>query len=115
MSSRIWIPTGMTLVVFCALVVLIAVGVGVRRAQATPAAVYVKDPLGQRHRHPSTFDFSVNGDLAGEKLRWSGWGPKGATARGLFVESPRPAGSPGVALRGTLRLSAIVTCPDGRY
>jgi len=89
-----------------------------RSAPATTAAspVSVKDAYGERHRRPRTFAFSANGDLIGAKLRWSNWGRRVATARGYLVESPRPAGSPGgVALRGTVRFSRIVTCPDGRY
>jgi len=82
---------------------------------STPPRVYVEDALGQRHQHPARFDFSVNGDLTARELRWKGWRTSTAKARGVFVFSPRPAGSPGVGLTGSLRLTSIVRCGDRRY
>lgn len=99
----------------CAVGVLVAAVLASGLASASARPIYVMNPLGERFQHPSTFQFSVNGDLIARGLRWHAWGTRTATARGRFTFSPRPAGSAAViTLGGTLRLRARVTCPDRR-
>ncbi|MDX6582659.1 MAG: hypothetical protein QOI10_1843 [Solirubrobacterales bacterium] len=86
-------------------------------AQAPSAGnpdVVITDPLGKEVSEPSTFAFSVNGDLVGHDLVWSGWGdPSGATSTGTF--EIRAEGVSSIALPGTLLLSELRQCLGKSY
>ena len=72
------------------------------------------DPLGKRSSEPSTFAFSVDGDLVGQDLQWSGWGSDPATATGTLVE--RTGGSlKTVPVEGTVTLRGLTDCRGARY
>lgn len=84
-------------------------------AGASARPVYVVDALGDSHQRPSTFGFSVNGDLVARNLEWTRWGRSVAKARGIVGFYPRPAGTPGVGFSGTLTLSRRHTCGGRTY
>lgn len=62
--------------------------------------VYMSDPNGNGHQHPTQFRFSEDGDLIGQHLAWRGWGRSSSTAAGLFAYRVMPGRS--VTLRGTV-------------
>jgi hypothetical protein len=62
---------------------------------------------------PATYDFSVDGDLTGESLKWHGWGEARATAFGKLVE--RPASGLVDTFSGSVTTSAPRSCHGARY
>jgi hypothetical protein len=81
---------------------------------ADKPAVVISDVLGHEVAEPESFSFSVNGDLVGHDLVWSGWGdPAGATATGVF--EVRDQGLNSIALPGTLLVSEMRQCLGKSY
>jgi hypothetical protein len=62
---------------------------------------------------PATYDFSVDGDLAGKNLEWHGWGEAKATAFGKLVE--RSASGLVDTFSGSVTASVPRSCHGARY
>ena len=62
---------------------------------------------------PSTYSFSVDGDLTGKELAWHGWGEPKATAFGTLVE--RPASGLTDTFNGSVTASAPKKCKGATY
>jgi hypothetical protein len=62
---------------------------------------------------PSSYSFSVDGDLTGKELAWHGWGEPKATAFGTLVE--RPASGLKDTFNGSVTASAPKKCQGATY
>jgi hypothetical protein len=62
---------------------------------------------------PSTYVFSVDGDLVGKELTWHGWGEAKATAFGTLVEVP--ASGLKDTFSGSVTASAPTKCNGATY
>ena len=90
-------------------------GVSGATGPAEPLAggdAFIRDLTGQEFSEPEEFRFSVNGDLIGSGLSWTGWGEDEAEGTGelRFVDSQT---EPPATLPGVVTLSALAAC-DGR-
>lgn len=84
-----------------------------RKAQPTPGTTYLPDVAGAKFVKPSTYRFSVDGDLIGKSLEWHGWGEPKATAFGTLVE--RPASGLVDSFSGSVTASAPRKCQGATY
>jgi len=66
-------------------------------------------------QRPSTLPFSVDGDLAGEHLRWRDWGAPESTARGTIYERAGYPSYGSATAPGTIVLSRLQRCNGARY
>lgn len=66
-------------------------------------------------QHPTTLTFSVDGDLAGLRLRWTHWGASTATARGSVYEREGYPTYGSKTVPGTIVLSALRRCGAASY
>jgi hypothetical protein len=62
---------------------------------------------------PSTYSFSVDGDLVGKELTWHSWGEPKATAFGTLFE--RPANGLKDTFEGSVTASSPKTCKGATY
>lgn len=63
---------------------------------------------------PTKLDFSADGDLTAESLRWSGWGEPVTVATGTFIFRDYPSDAR-EAISGTVTLSLPVECGGKSY
>ena len=85
-----------------------------RQGRPHPAPTFLPDVATTRHFvKPSTYRFSVDGDLIAKGLDWHGWGEAKATAFGTIVE--RPASGLVDTFSGSVTASAPRTCEGARY
>src|SRR5277367_4777382 len=60
-----------------------------RHAEPGSGQTFLPDVATNRHSvEPTSYRFSVDGDLIGKSLDWHSWGEAKATAFGAFVERP---------------------------
>jgi hypothetical protein len=67
----------------------------------------------RRFVEPSTYSFSVDGDLVAKNLEWHGWGEAKATAFGTLAE--HPASGLVDTFQGSVTASAPKTCQGATY
>jgi hypothetical protein len=67
----------------------------------------------RRFVEPTTYSFSVDGDLVAKSLDWHGWGEAKATAFGTIAE--RPASGLVDTFQGSVTASAPRTCEGATY
>ena len=67
----------------------------------------------RRFVEPSTYSFSVDGDLVAKSLDWHGWGAAKATAFGTIAE--HPASGLVDTFQGSVTASAPKTCQGATY
>jgi hypothetical protein len=84
-----------------------------RKVQPAAGKTYLPDVDGGRFVEPSTYRFSVDGDLIGKSLDWHGWGEAKATAFGTLVE--RPASGLLDTFSGSVTASAPRKCQGATY
>lgn len=86
----------------------------IRHAQPQSTTTFLPS-LTDKHGtvEPTTYDFSVDGDLAGESLEWHSWGEAKATAFGKLVE--RPASGLVDTFSGSVTASAPRSCDGAKY
>jgi hypothetical protein len=84
-----------------------------RKAQPGAGTTFLPDVTGGRYVKPSTYRFSVDGDLIGKSLEWHGWGEPKATAFGTLVE--RPASGLVDTFSGSVTASAPHRCEGATY
>jgi len=68
---------------------------------------------GRRFVEPTTYSFSVDGDLVAKSLDWHGWGEAKATAFGTIAE--HPASGLVDTFQGSVTASAPKTCQGATY
>jgi hypothetical protein len=68
---------------------------------------------GRRFVEPTTYSFSVDGDLIAKSLDWHGWGEAKATAFGTIAE--HPASGLVDTFQGSVTASAPKTCQGATY
>ncbi len=84
-----------------------------RKAHRGTGKTYLPDVTGSHFVEPSTYRFSVDGDLIGKSLAWHGWGEAKATAFGTLVE--RPASGLVDSFSGSVTASAPRQCQGATY
>lgn len=85
-----------------------------RKSQPRTGTTYLPDVATTRHFvKPTTYRFSVDGDLIAKNLRWHGWGEAKATAFGTLAE--RPASGLVDTFSGSVTASAPQTCKGATY
>jgi hypothetical protein len=68
---------------------------------------------GRRLVEPTSYSFSVDGDLVAKSLDWHGWGEAKATAFGTIAE--HPASGLVDTFQGSVTASAPQSCEGARY
>lgn len=84
-----------------------------RKAQPGAGTTFLPDVTGAKFVKPSTYRFSVDGDLIGKGLEWHGWGEPKATAFGTLAE--RPASGLVDTFSGSVTASAPRKCEGATY
>jgi hypothetical protein len=85
-----------------------------RKAQPQSGKTYLPDVAGASHLvEPSTYRFSVDGDLIGKNLDWHSWGEGKAVAFGTLIE--RPASGLVDTFSGSVTASAPRVCSGASY
>jgi hypothetical protein len=84
-----------------------------RKSQPAPGTTFLPDVTGARFVKPSTYRFSVDGDLTGKSLDWHGWGEPKATAFGTLIE--RPASGLVDTFTGSVTASGPRKCQGATY
>jgi hypothetical protein len=85
-----------------------------RQAKKKSGQTFLPEVAGNRRFvEPSTYSFSVDGDLVAKSLDWHGWGGAKATAFGTIAE--HPASGLIDTFQGSVTASAPVTCEGARY
>ena len=80
-----------------------------RHAKKKSGQTFLPDvATGRRFVEPSTYSFSVDGDLVAKSLDWHGWGEAKATAFGTLAE--HPASGLVDTFQGSVTASAPQTC-----
>ena len=85
-----------------------------RHAQKKSGQAFLPDvATNRRFVEPTTYSFSVDGDLVAKSLDWHGWGEAKATAFGTIAE--HPASGLVDTFQGSVTASAPKTCEGARY
>jgi hypothetical protein len=85
-----------------------------RKSQPGAGTTYLPDVATDRHFvKPTTYRFSVDGDLIAKELDWHGWGEATATAFGTIAE--HPASGLVDTFSGSVTASAPRTCEGARF
>ena len=84
-----------------------------RKAQPGAGTAFLPDVTGAYLVKPTTYRFSVDGDLIGKSLEWHSWGESKATAFGTLVE--RPASGLVDTFSGSVTASAPRKCQGATY
>ena len=85
-----------------------------RHAQKQSGQTFLPDvATNRRFIEPTTYNFSVDGDLVAKSLEWHGWGEAKATAFGTIAE--HPASGLVDTFQGSVTASAPTTCEGARY
>ena len=84
-------------------------------AEPSPTGeAFIRDLTGQEFSEPEEFRFSVNGDLIGTDLSWTGWGDAEAEGAGelRFVDSQT---EPPVSVPGVVTFTVLSECEGRNY
>ena len=85
-----------------------------RHAKKKSGQTFLPDVASERRFvEPTTYSFSVDGDLVAKSLDWHGWGEAKATAFGTIAE--HPASGLVDTFQGSVTASASKTCQGATY
>jgi hypothetical protein len=85
-----------------------------QHAKKKSGQTFLPDVAGaRRFVEPTSYSFSVDGDLVAKSLDWHGWGEAKATAFGTIAE--HPASGLVDTFQGSVTASAPQSCEGARY